>query len=397
MIDLHVSRQPHPAPSAHHPEAQQRGREVLIFPKFDRLPSTGTKRHVLFHELGHWFRQEHVEYFSINGMWSPSWPNYAGVYDRDTAEEGFAEAFATYFIDPGHLRSRYPALYTDMEKRVAPLERDLLRWVSDAIVKTMRESKMTTPRAIVLVEADPVRDARFRKIAEHAYDVMRAWLTKNAGEIDDLLPRSKRWGGWVVSMAEMDGRSGRGGKWSDLMVVFATKEHLPALGKSGDGRTFYMVLPVLLGPFVTRHLTSRTYGVRTAFVHEFIHYLDEKRYPAGTAQGSANKRRAGDIKGYFNTPAEFNAYYQEGASKLISDIDTTVALSAQQFSPRGKEHPKLAIFRKAVKGSARDWMAWLRSQPYWSVAFLEATKNTKWERKFLTRAFLLQQTARKRV
>lgn len=147
MIDLHVVRQPHPEPGAHHPEAQQKGREVWVFPKFDRLPGVRAKRHVLFHELGHWLRQEHVDYRAINGRWSPSYPDYAGAYGRDTAEEGFAEVFATYFTDPEHLKSQYSDLYKNIAKLVAPLERDLLRWVSDAIAKLLKENT-AMPRGV---------------------------------------------------------------------------------------------------------------------------------------------------------------------------------------------------------------------------------------------------------
>jgi len=707
MIDLHVVRRRQPAPGAKHPEAEQRGREVWIYPKFNRLPNAAAKRHVLFHEMGHWFREEHVPLADIMGF--EEGERYFNVYGAGNSEEGFAEAFATYFTDPRHLKGRYPGLYDEIEKLVAPLERDLLRWVSDAIVKVLRESHMprgvilgevkippgayrtmsrwskgekrdsvtvaidlTTgtldvsgyanqfgrmagsekpryagvveisfalgqyrpvvkvqtphdprsvevlkalvkmdpniasyavhtplstaegsvkafvrkysrrasepsgptgeppipalyhgtssvfhsivksqglrprgatgtaatyggtqapsipdrvyvgaletakdaahkaanlhggvpvvykvkvpgtallepdedsdeptwwrslrkmgalaykgrvpanhvipyvadpkraskthrawvkwdgrafrpeeeweseaarharykqdmererlqrlaasveaqPNGVPLHEADPTRDARFRKIAEHAYDVMRGWLDKHGDEIDDLLPRSKRWGGWVANMAELDGRRGGGGQWADLNIVFATTNHLPAMGMPPNSRTFYIILPVLIAPFSTLHLTSRAYDSRVAFIHEFIHYLDEKRYPAGTVQQSAAKRDAGDIKGYFHTPAEFNAFYQEGASKLISDIDTTVSLNATMFAPHGKQHPRLAILSRAVHGTARDWMTWLRAQRYWYADFLEAAKGSKWERKFLTRASLLQQTARKRI
>jgi len=57
---------------------------------------------------------------------------------------------------------------------------------------------------------------------------------------------------------------------------------------------------------------------KNTFIHEYIHFLDHLRYrDRGLAKTSAKYLDSNDIEGYYNTPEEFNAYYQEGQSQIV--------------------------------------------------------------------------------
>lgn len=60
--------------------------------------------------------------------------------------------------------------------------------------------------------------------------------------------------------------------------------------------------------------------IEDSFFHEFIHYLDDVRSGTKTA-GAAKKFDAGDEAAYFNTPSEYNAYFQEAANRYFRRID----------------------------------------------------------------------------
>jgi hypothetical protein len=122
--------------AAGHPEARQQGNEVWVFPKFF-AQDAGTRRHVLAHELGHWFRQEHVELRDIMG-WEPG-EGYFDVFGSPNSEEGYAEAFAVYLTQPSELRQRYPRLWADMEQRVKAHVGALTAWV-DARLRELEDA-----------------------------------------------------------------------------------------------------------------------------------------------------------------------------------------------------------------------------------------------------------------
>lgn len=84
-----------------------------------------------------------------------------------------------------------------------------------------------------------------------------------------------------------------------------------SLGVLKDGRHI-MICGNLIEPNNDKYIDTRLN--KNLFIHEFIHYLDEKRY-------GKNKKKTKTIdletfEDYYNTPEEFNAYYQEGAYAL---------------------------------------------------------------------------------
>ena len=57
---------------------------------------------------------------------------------------------------------------------------------------------------------------------------------------------------------------------------------------------------------------------KDTFIHEYIHFLDHLRYRSrGLGKTSAKYLDTQDIEGYYNTPEEFNAYYQEGQNQIV--------------------------------------------------------------------------------
>ena len=120
-----------------HPEARYHAGVVTLTPKFDLLTSEA-KRHVLFHEVGHWFRDRYIPLSEIMG-----WSAGEGflIYGQPNSEEGFAEAFASYFTDPDHFKRAWPAAHSRMRVYVRPLERAIREWVTRALASPVEEAR----------------------------------------------------------------------------------------------------------------------------------------------------------------------------------------------------------------------------------------------------------------
>lgn len=83
-----------------------------------------------------------------------------------------------------------------------------------------------------------------------------------------------------------------------------------SLGVLKDGR-YIIICGNLIEPNSDKYIDTRLN--KDLFVHEFIHYLDKKRY----GKSKKNTKTIDlSIEDYYNTPEEFNAYYQEGAYGL---------------------------------------------------------------------------------
>lgn len=90
-----------------HGEAQQHGEEIWLFPKFWGLPAD-VQDFVFAHEIGHYVLSEYgLLKFSQDAEKAgvDVWDNLPfGQFNKD---EAFADAFATYFLSPSELRTRY--------------------------------------------------------------------------------------------------------------------------------------------------------------------------------------------------------------------------------------------------------------------------------------------------
>lgn len=100
---------------AKHPEADYHANKITLYGKFFGHPD-GVQRHILFHEVGHWYRSAFVPLSDIMG-WEDG-EKFNNLFSAGNSEEGFAEAFAVLCTTPSDL-NRYP------------VARDLLKsWVS---------------------------------------------------------------------------------------------------------------------------------------------------------------------------------------------------------------------------------------------------------------------------
>ncbi len=125
-------------PDSGHPEARYHGGIVSVFEKFADLPSRSAKRHVLLHELGHWYRDQFLELSDI-AAWSPEDPFFK-TYGTPNFEEAFAESFAAFHTDPGHLKSNHPAEYAFISSRVtASDKRRHIQWAEGVLDQTLDE------------------------------------------------------------------------------------------------------------------------------------------------------------------------------------------------------------------------------------------------------------------
>lgn len=109
-------------------EAEQRGGYILIGPKFFKL-SSKNKAFVLYHELGHWYRDKFVGLSDIMG-WKPG-EGFYDLFSAGNSEEGFAEAFAVYFTTPLELKRRYPDAFTKIKEWTKGKESMIHRWVKE--------------------------------------------------------------------------------------------------------------------------------------------------------------------------------------------------------------------------------------------------------------------------
>ncbi len=184
-------------------------------------------------------------------------------------------------------------------------------------------------------EASVEQDLYYTGIAEKAYVIVQKFLTKNKnkleGEGDDSVIHKP-----FMALNQFKGVAVRGSDidknfpgLSDLLFGF-----IPAQDKGGYkikggvdlkpikvGGVMHkgaLIIANLIGPYNGQHMDTRFSGNKSAFIHEYIHYLDHLRYRSrGITKASARYMDAGDYEAYYNTPEEYNAFYQEGQSQIV--------------------------------------------------------------------------------
>lgn len=183
---------------------------------------------------------------------------------------------------------------------------------------------ISTQLHTALVEADPARDREFRERAEAFYDKLIAWLKTQA---DMKKYRLMKYESMVAPEA-----LGNVYSYEVKSKVLGFEQEYPAFSiilapfRTGTarfgrrGKEKAIVLPVLTGDALKTedgHEMAINVGwVREVFIHEFIHYLDDLRYKGKPTVVSAALEKKGGKAAYFNSPVEFNAYFQGGASEI---------------------------------------------------------------------------------
>ena len=135
----------------------------------------------------------------------------------------------------------------------------------------------------------------------------------------------------------------------------------------------------LIGPYDGRYIDTRLAGNhKQPFIHEYIHYLDFLRYRnKGIGKPNARYMDRGDYEAYYNTPEEFNAFYQEGQSELVRVW--------KNLSDRFAHRPEfLADFKKKKLESYKTFQDWAIDVEFFNKDFLTYI-NSKYLKKFKKR------------
>lgn len=111
--------------------------------------------------------------------------------------------------------------------------------------------------------------------------------------------------------------------FKDLLVMFyrdRSQRGGASAHMTNDGKPF---VRVNLNTETTTDLLSGVYRASQEIIHEMIHILDflRTKTPIGDVLGKSYTEITKSTNGYYNDPLEFNAYFNNFASRLISDIN----------------------------------------------------------------------------
>lgn len=176
----------------------------------------------------------------------------------------------------------------------------------------------------LIVKEDVETDKYYRDKALEVYRNLESFLEDSA---DSLRERMEMYGDLPRgSMFRTNNEGGfdflYGQYFGDTNLVFRflpQDERVTGFGRAKDGVPV-IVLSFLQGTYDLTAIEIRITGEKPNIVHEVIHYLDEER--GEQRGGSAKKFDSGEVADYYNTPEEFNAYYQEAAFEVERLIDS---------------------------------------------------------------------------
>jgi hypothetical protein len=173
------------------------------------------------------------------------------------------------------------------------------------------------------INEDARTDKLYRNIATRLAKRIKIYLDKVADGEEEPTITMVNYNGYGIPLGEIDK------KYNDLIVILAQKGFKHGFASEGPLNKKAILLSYLQTPFQKKHIN--TSFPTKFFVHEFIHYMDFKRRKKEKISVSpARKAEAGKMKDYFNTPEEFNAYYQEGLANIDFFLDNkNVPLSAK--------------------------------------------------------------------
>jgi hypothetical protein len=181
----------------------------------------------------------------------------------------------------------------------------------------------STQLQAALVEADPARDRAFRAEAEQFYSKLTNWLKRQKSMKKYRLLKYQRKDdpGKAVYSYEIPPKAfGLGKKYPGFLVVLTPfRTGTARFGKTSDGERA-VIMPVLMSDALEtesgNEMATNLGYIREVFIHEFIHFLDDLRYKGKPTVASAALKQKGGKAAYYNSPVEFNAYFQGGASEI---------------------------------------------------------------------------------
>jgi len=209
-------------------------------------------------------------------------------------------------------------------------------------------------------------DRIYRQEALDYFRWLKAYVEREGDQIAKK-PKQKQFEGFVLTPRDLKTER----TYPDLYIVLAPSEVRAGLGNASGHKV--LVLPVLVASYDTKYLATRMLGASKAFIHEFIHYLDSQRYK-DKGQGSAVALREQGFDAYYNTPAEFNAYYQEGVNEILGTLEII------RDHAEAKKPGTLAEFLKSFSVFEKKFLS------YFSEDFIKAL-NPTYQRKFIQRFY----------
>jgi hypothetical protein len=244
-----------------------------------------------------------------------------------------------------------------------------------------------------LREATYERDVNFRQQAEYHRNALERYVKRWEHRLDPV-----QLGAGANAMEGYIVQSPDGGLPSGLSVLFLPKR--PGMTKasySKHARIGHMInlYGVIEEPNDPSGLAERFASSewRDSFLHEFIHYLDQVRYKGKGHIGKRSRRarEAGSQKGYFQSAAEFNAYYQE----IANAVEDWVLYRAEKWKP-GDESTTNRYIERRMKEMFSTFEEFRKfvvddfARTKFHGQDLEwAFKGTKWEKKWLKRLHVL--------
>lgn len=251
----------------------------------------------------------------------------------------------------------------------------------------------------VLREATYEADFAARSEANKVWDHIIAYIATEAQDSPpfEYLTKHAQTKGFAISRFDVPQLPG------DLGVILAPPHGNThgRLAQSQRNQSVIILYGVLQHPFHTEHLEQRIKGpsYRKTFVHEYVHYLDERRNPVLRKSADA-AAKSGSRAGYLRTPEEFNAWFQ-GTSQEIEDA---VDREEQHIHDMGKRAPRFRDFAETLLGhmhkrfeTFHDFLVWTETLSFETPDLVSHLKGTKWERKWLKRMHTLYRALKPRV
>lgn len=156
-----------------------------------------------------------------------------------------------------------------------------------------------------------------RMTARETANNISVWLDKNADNIKSKLQLTRY--GYKISAKAM------GLPYKNLFLIFSKGNNAASFGTfTNNPNNKFIMLKLLLdlSEITNIDVLFKKYG-RSLFIHEFIHYLDDKRvdYKNSGVDQHFDFNNEKDWQKYISSPEEFNAYYQQATAKLEDRLD----------------------------------------------------------------------------
>lgn len=184
----------------------------------------------------------------------------------------------------------------------------------------------------IFIIEDAFADITAMKNAKKIVNDFRSWLGVHNEDtpIEDIMHRYRGAGGdiiFYVNASEFGGPD-------DLMMGFSHNSsvsgeaYLTAGKNTRTGQvTWFAVMILPEDPAKETDISFKLSSVQISeMLHEIIHYFDRKRQTTPTKNAVFGKVKgvpSHETERYYNSPIEFNAYFQQGMHNVMNHIEKT--------------------------------------------------------------------------